>query len=141
MSTPSTHAGVPQEIAVAIVYPFSDICRRPGDCQDRAARGDTGDVNGGGAGLQDPPRADRVSSIKPAVQETLPGVSVDREQVTGGEGQAGETDGLPGTAVDELRAGDRPGQGDLRPGLERSGVPCGHRNGLRGDTTGESHRT
>src|ERR1035438_7624427 len=111
MSTPSTHAGVPQEIAVAIVYPFSDISRRPGDCQDRAARCDTGDVNGGGAGLQDPPRADRVSGIKPAVQETLPGVSVDREQVTGGEGQAGETDGLSGGAVDELRPGDRPGPG------------------------------
>src|ERR1035438_8015666 len=128
MSTPSTHAGVPQEIAVAIVYPFSDICRRPGDGQDRAARGDTGDVNGGGAGLQDPPRADRVSCVKPAVQETLPGVSVDRQQVTGCEGQAGETDGLPSTAVDELRAGDRPGQGDLRDrksDVEGNGVDHG----------------
>src|ERR1035441_6591036 len=108
MSTPSTHAGVPQEIEVGIGYPFSHISRRPGDCQDRAARRDTRDVNGGGAGLQDPPRAHRVSSIKPAVQETLPGVSVDREQVTRSEGQAGETDGLPGTAVDELRPRDRP---------------------------------
>src|ERR1035441_1926961 len=87
--------------------PFSDPCADPGDCQDRAASPDPGDINGGGAGLQHPPCAHRVSVVKAAVQETLPRVGVDREQVTGGEGQAGETDGLPGGAVDELRAADR----------------------------------
>src|ERR1035438_6136512 len=117
MSTPSTHAGVPQGIAVAMIYPFSHICRRPGDCQDRAAGPDPGDIHRGDTGLQYPPCADRVSSIKLSVQETLPRISVDGQQVTGGEGQAGETDGLPGGAVDELRARNRPGEGDLRPGL------------------------
>src|ERR1039457_1242882 len=126
MSTPSTHAGVPQDIELGMFYPFSDISRRPGDCQDRAAGPDPGDVNRGDTGLQHPPRADRISSVKDAIQETLPRISVDRQQVTGSEGQAGETDGLPGVAVDELRAGERPGQGDLRPGLERPGVPGGH---------------